>query len=298
MYAYVIKDDKIVVQKGGKPITVLKNKNESFFNTVLTALRNNDKSAIDRLLDKGTAIQDMSKGAVRVKDGEVYMAMRELSGETIEIKVDNSLTKRLVRMLEEGFTNIDPMINFMSNLSQNPSSHSVQELYEFLEVNELPLTEDGHFLAYKVVRNNFTDCHTGSMDNSVGKVVTMARASVDDNRNRTCSAGLHFCSIEYVPAFHSRGNKIVSVKVNPRDVVSIPTDYNNAKARCCRYEVVEDITEDVMGKGAGDKPKDVLSEKAVANIRMENIQNLLAEMVGSEKAEKLVKQIDTDETEE
>ena len=31
------------------------------------------------------------------------------------------------------------------------------------------------------------------------------------------------------------------MKVNPADVVSIPTDYGNAKARCCRYEVVQEV---------------------------------------------------------
>ncbi|EFW4639850.1 helix-turn-helix domain-containing protein, partial [Shigella flexneri] len=32
-------------------------------------------------------------------------------------------------------------------------------------------------------------------------------------------------------------------KVHPRDVVSIPIDYNDAKMRTCQYEVVEDVTE-------------------------------------------------------
>ena len=31
------------------------------------------------------------------------------------------------------------------------------------------------------------------------------------------------------------------VKINPRDVVSIPTDYNNAKGRACRYEVIGEV---------------------------------------------------------
>ena len=31
------------------------------------------------------------------------------------------------------------------------------------------------------------------------------------------------------------------IKVNPRDVVSIPVDYNNSKGRCCKYEVVGEV---------------------------------------------------------
>jgi hypothetical protein len=33
----------------------------------------------------------------------------------------------------------------------------------------------------------------------------------------------------------------VIVKVNPRDITSIPPDYNNAKGRACRYEIVDAI---------------------------------------------------------
>jgi hypothetical protein len=33
----------------------------------------------------------------------------------------------------------------------------------------------------------------------------------------------------------------VIVKINPRDVVSIPSDYNDAKGRACRYEVIGEV---------------------------------------------------------
>jgi hypothetical protein len=80
------------------------------------------------------------------------------------------------------------------------------------------------------------------MDNSPGKIVEMERNAVDDNRDRTCSAGLHFCSQSYLT--HFGGEKIVIVKINPKDVVSIPSDYNDAKGRACRYEVVGEMTVD------------------------------------------------------
>ena len=34
------------------------------------------------------------------------------------------------------------------------------------------------------------------------------------------------------------GNQIVICKVNPRDVVSVPSDSKFQKLRCCQYEVV------------------------------------------------------------
>ena len=77
------------------------------------------------------------------------------------------------------------------------------------------------------------------MDNSLGATVEMERNRVDDDKDRTCSTGLHFCSRDYLD--HFGGERLVIVKINPRDVVSIPSDYNDSKGRACRYEVVDEI---------------------------------------------------------
>ena len=36
------------------------------------------------------------------------------------------------------------------------------------------------------------------------------------------------------------------LKIDPADVVSIPTDYNGAKGRCAKYEVIAEVTGDPM----------------------------------------------------
>jgi hypothetical protein len=63
----------------------------------------------------------------------------------------------------------------------------------------------------------------------------MDRSKVDDDPNNTCSKGLHVASLPYLQ--HYPGSVTVLVKVNPANVVSIPTDYNNSKMRVCEYEV-------------------------------------------------------------
>ena len=151
--------------------------------------------------------------------------------------LDNSITTRMLTMLDEGF-DLVPMAIFLENLMSNPSYRAVTELYSFLEKGGMPITPDGHFMAYKAVRANYMDIHSGTFDNSIGKVCEMPRNAVDDDKNRTCSAGLHFCSFEYLPHFAHANGHVVLVKINPRDVVSIPADYNDTKGRCARYEVV------------------------------------------------------------
>jgi hypothetical protein len=79
------------------------------------------------------------------------------------------------------------------------------------------------------------------MDNSPGTVVEMERNQVDDNKDQTCSTGLHFCGLSYLDHFGGSDSRVVIVKIDPADVVSIPSDYNGAKGRACRYEVIGEM---------------------------------------------------------
>lgn len=132
------------------------------------------------------------------------------------------------------------IINFLENLLQNPSNRIYENLYQFLEKGKNPITEDGHFLAFKRVNGNYTDIHTGTFLNIPGNTLEMPRNQVDDNPNNTCSNGFHVCSLDYLKEFS--GERIVICKINPRDVVAIPVDYNQTKMRVCRYEVTSEIT--------------------------------------------------------
>ena len=153
-------------------------------------------------------------------------------------------------MIEEGL-DVDPMLRFLENLMENPSKRSVDQLYGFLEVNDLPITEDGCFLAYKMVDRNkdgtLTDHRTHTFDYSVGaEPARMRRNQVDEDPNNTCSSGLHVCAQGYLGEYYGGGTTIL-VKVNPRDVVAVPTDYNNAKMRVCEHVTVCEVKPDTRG---------------------------------------------------
>jgi len=160
----------------------------------------------------------------------------------------NSLTRKIINFIKQDLP-VEPIVNFLCNLMQNPSFRAVNELCDFLDVGDLPYTEDGFFLAFKNVKSDYKDIHSGTFDNSVGSICEMPRYKVDEDKDRTCSYGLHFCSIKYLPHFSdSNGGKTMIVKINPSDVVAIPADYNNTKGRTCRYEVVGEYTDDWRSK--------------------------------------------------
>jgi hypothetical protein len=237
-YPFVIQGSNVTVVIGNKPHTI--SKTHVTYQKVVDAIKAGDWDTVKAIIDPVKVVLNYGQGNVSIQGEKLFWKGEEFNG---------ALAKRMIEMLQEGFT-IEPMILFMENLMQNPSKRAVDELYGFLEKNNLPLTPDGHFLAYKKVRDNFTDCHTGTMDNSVGNIVGMDRNKVDDNKDNTCSTGLHFCGQSYLA--HFSGARTVIVKINPRDVVSIPSDYNGAKGRACRYEVIGELGVDP--DQAFDKP--------------------------------------------
>lgn len=233
-FPHIYQGDSLTIFIEGKQHTINRETHPNF-DKVITAMRDEDWDAIPDLVDMSRALANFTSdnGDIEVKDGDVYYLGRPFH---------NAMTDRLLAMLEEGFP-VDALCNFLSRLKENPSKRAVDELYGFLENNDLPLTEDGYFLAYKKVREDYTDIHSGTFDNSVGQTCSMPRNEVNEDKDQTCSSGLHFCSLDYLPHFGGRsGYRVMIVQINPRDVVSIPSDYENAKGRTCRYEVIAEHT--------------------------------------------------------
>lgn len=188
----------------------------------------------------GERLNAESEGLATIEDGDILY-----KGEI----VNNALTRRILGMLRGGLDfNVKPMLRFLERLMENPSYTARQELYLFLESCTLPITEDGHFLAYKRVKKigegHFESFHPSPdgthLQHIVGETVLMDRGDVDDQRNNLCSKGLHFCSEGYLPSYYGGGATIV-VKIDPADVVSIPSDYDNAKGRACKYVVMNEV---------------------------------------------------------
>lgn len=161
----------------------------------------------------------------------------------MQVPLADAIVKKVISMHEQGFS-ATPMMNFISRLYDNPSPKAIDELYGFIEKCNLPITEDGCFIAYKIVEHDYMDIFSSTIRNMVGDMPVMPRHLVDDDCNQTCSRGLHFCSKEYLPCYgtsSSNTDRCMIVKISPADVVAIPSDYNNAKGRTWTYLVVGEV---------------------------------------------------------
>ena len=168
---------------------------------------------------------------IEVKDGNVYID-RDAVTSIVAERVLNALA---------GDVDAVHIFKFMTCLQLNPSKRAVDELYTFLEHKNLPITDSGTFLAYKAVRSDYSDKHTGTFFNTVGSVLTMPRNKVDDDKEVGCSYGFHAGTLEYASDFANHYDKMVVVEIDPADVVSIPTDCNFQNLRTCRIRLWQNM---------------------------------------------------------
>lgn len=296
-FPYIVQGSNITVVIGTTPHTV--SKNHITYNKLLAAIKAGEWETVQDIIEPKQVVLNFGQGNVSVEGDKIFWKGREMH---------NALTKRMVAMIQEDFP-VEPLIAFMENLMENPSKRAVNELYGFLEKNTLPITSDGCFLAYKKVRQDYFDVHSGTvlnkpaayltdedtaaLEEAVGKnnevtvavedgvtVVSMERNLVDDDQNRTCSTGLHFCSQDYLRSFG--GERIVILKINPRDVVSIPNDYNDSKGRCARYEIVDEIDKDKADE-AFAKTVQEAAEKEASTLTPEKLVEALNQLIASQK---------------
>lgn len=226
---YILTPNGITVSFCGKLETI--GEGDHRYLQVRQAIVENRLSDIPGLIDVEQSFSNIP--GVELQDGIVYIKGR---------KIPDVLNDRVLAFKAQGLP-FEPLVKFAEKLMHNPSFNSRQMLYKFLEHNGHPITKDGNFIAYKKVKENFTDCHTGKIDNSIGEVVEMDRNDVDDNPNNTCSHGLHVAAYNYAKGF-SRGH-LMLVEVDPKDVVSVPVDYDGEKMRVCKYTVKE-ICESIL----------------------------------------------------
>ncbi len=182
-----------------------------------------------------------------------------------------SLKNRYSYLIKNGM-DLKPLEKFIENLKRNPSKTSQKCLFDFIKACDLPITEDGRFLAYKAVSKNFKDLYTGTMDNTPGTFVWMKRTACTEDPQVSCASGLHVCSKAYLSdSYVGKNSKIIIVEVHPKDVVSVPYDYDSAKMRVCKYKVLVEAPndfykEDTYGECFGLKKMFVSTEEIKAAV--------------------------------
>lgn len=232
---YLITEENIIVNFDGLTITVNVTSKKKY-DHLKELIKKDDEEGIIEFLKPSEKIVKYANDYFFVDErGYLYV------NDEPESALPGFMSVKLMDFINEDL-DIKPIINFWKRLRKNPSKESQEDLYEFLTKHKHPLTPDGCFIAYKKVtkvKGKLMDSHTKTMDNSIGKKVTMKRFDVNPDRNQTCSTGLHVASLNYAKGFS--GDVLVEVLVDPVDVVVVPKDYNSEKMRTCGYTVLNEV---------------------------------------------------------
>jgi len=233
MIPRIITNTTVTVHLDGDIIVA--NESHPAFAQIRQAALQQDWETVKNLADVGKAIEVWSDGEFEIKDNTVCFR-----GE----RVPDSIERRILGFIEEEAP-FEHLLAFYRNLQENPSRRSVEELYKFLEHENIPIGEDGCFYAYKSVRLTWMDWHSNTCHNGIGTTLEMPRNKVDDDANRGCSYGYHVGSLAYASSFGGQPGvnaRLLIVRVNPAHVVSVPHDCAHQKVRTSKYTVVQEYT--------------------------------------------------------
>jgi hypothetical protein len=236
--SWVLTDQHITVSLGGK--THMLARTDAQASALISALKDKRYDEVLELVSKAMMIERYTEGTFKVEDGSVLVDGEEVHG---------ALAGKIIEFHSAGLP-YEPLLAFARNVRKNPNKRAADDLFAFLDANKHPITDDGCFLAYRKVRRHedgvLRDIHTGTMDNSVGQVVEVPRAEVNDDPEVSCSRGLHACSWHYfgTGALGSSGNDVfIEVKISPERVVAFPRDYGLCKMRVAKFEVLREVSQ-------------------------------------------------------
>lgn len=259
---YIINQQSIVFFYEGKPVKVDKSAPE--YNRIIACFdlpESEQDDAISQLINK--KVGEFEQDGFKINPDNVTY-----EGE----RLPTALAEKVRSIANEGLP-VKLFVKFWESLQANPSANSVRQLYDFLSYKELPITEDGCFIAYKGVNRNGYSCHgnlntkvlqgvvdkSGRIENNVGDTIEVLRRDVDDNRDHGCSFGLHVGSLDYAKSFSN--GRVLIVKINPADVVSVPEDCACQKCRVAKYEIIDSFDTEIKSAVCDEDGNEILCEE-------------------------------------
>lgn len=150
MVSYIVMQDQINVTVAGQLFQVTRTpSNVEKIDALVTDAQNGVDGAQDELLgfvQPGQRIALETDGRFE-RDQETGSLF--LEGD--DRPIPDGLGRRIIDFLDQGL-NVEPLVNFWKNCRLNPNPESVNMLWEFLKNNGHPITPEGLFIGYKVVK--------------------------------------------------------------------------------------------------------------------------------------------------
>ena len=211
------------------------------------------------LRQAGTFFQDEPEGIMELdldaKDNAKFFNKDNVrinlnsSEEVSSVQVDDkklnvagisALTKYLEHTIH---TNNNGLFNFIKRIIDIDRRNSVEDILKFMANSELPITESGDLLGYKILEKTskgYVDKHTHLVHQNIGDKVWMNPEQVTFNKDMDCACGLHIASLKYLRTYWGADSVLCLVQIKPEDIVSVPKSCDT-KVRVSEYHILDVI---------------------------------------------------------
>ena len=152
----------------------------------------------------------------------------------------SALTKYLEHTIR---TNNNGLFNFIKRIIDIDRRNSVEDILKFMANSELPITESGDLLGYKILEKasqGYIDKHTHLVRQQIGDKVWMNPEQVTFNKDMDCACGLHIASLKYLRMYWDSRSVLCLVQIKPEDIVSVPKSCDT-KVRVSEYHILDVI---------------------------------------------------------
>ncbi|WWC81907.1 putative rIIB lysis inhibitor [Burkholderia phage vB_BpP_HN04] len=217
-----------------------------------------NQAAVAEVLKNATPVKDDPEP---VKATETLVAVvKDSKGNDQVIAGVEALSNQLKHSIRGSEIGIQ---NFLKRLAEVISQrrHSVDDLMKFMERGDLPVSDAGDIIIYKILNKcktklegiefDYVDVHSSRVVQRVGTYIHMDHSLVDHDRRNECSNGLHVARRQYLGGFS--GNVIVLARVRPEDVIAVP-QYDANKMRVCGYHILFEMLEEDRRALISNKP--------------------------------------------
>jgi hypothetical protein len=215
------------------------------YTKILDAIRERRWTDIDTLLDVKKeieqAVQFKTDGLIRISvaTGEVFFNERPLKP---------SFAKQLLALHEDNF-DIRPYVRCLAKIEASKFDRARDYFANFMDRTITPINDEGNFILYKRVQDNYKSFYDGKTDNSIGSEPRLTEKEADPNPANTCSSGMHCCTHEYLPHYHGGQGKVVICEVDPRDIIAFVDEGSQGlKLRCLGYKIIGELGKEMQAK--------------------------------------------------
>jgi len=155
--------------------------------------------------------------------------------------IEHEVGLQALHMLDKGMP-VAPLLKFLVKMRQNEDPRVRQQLLSFMTKNDFFIDYNGDIVCWKKVGKdaggNLVDLWTKKLIYNPPRTVTMPRGAVMNDPTNACGPGLHFATWRFT--YNYSGNAVVEMRVDPRDVVSIPYSETD-KGRAQTTRIVKEI---------------------------------------------------------